>query len=88
MDLLEPFAPRYFELVGHIWQTWTSDMAQTFVQGAYPPAISQQTIAMTEEFIAREQPPAALRRLLIECRDGVERALRAQECDRRAARSV
>ncbi len=88
VDLLEPFTPRYFELVGHIWQTWTSDMAQTFVQGAYPPAISQQTIAMTDEFIARAQPPAALRRLLIECRDGVERALRAQECDRRAARSV
>ncbi len=84
IDLLEPFAPRYFEVVGDIWEKWTSDMAQSFVSGAYPLAISQQTIAMTNEFIARKQPPAALRRLLIECRDGVERALRAQECDRRA----
>jgi aminopeptidase N len=86
-DLLEPFAPRYFEVVGDIWQKWTSDMAQSFVSGAYPLATSQQIIAMTDEFIGREQPPAALRRLLVECRDGVERALRAQDCDRRAARS-
>jgi aminopeptidase N len=87
LDLLEPFAPRYFEVVGDIWKNWTSDMAQSFVSGAYPLATSQQIIAMTDEFIARKQPPAALRRLLVECRDGVERALRAQECDRRASHS-
>jgi len=85
IDLLEPFAARYFAVVGDIWGKWTSDMAQTFVQGAYPLAISNEVIAMTDDFIARRQPPAALRRLLIESRDGVERALRAQECDRRAA---
>ena len=86
-DLLEPFAKRYFDVVGDIWENWSPDMAQTFVSGAYPVAISQQTIAMTDEFIARQQPPAALRRLLVENRDGVQRALRAQECDKRAAQT-
>ena len=86
-DLLEPFAPRYFVVVGDVWENWSSDMAQTFVLGAYPVAISQQTIAMTDEYIARQQPPAALLRLLVESRDGVERALRAQERDRRAGQS-
>jgi len=85
IDLLEPFAQRYFDVVGGIWETWSADMAQTFVQGAYPLSISQRTIDMTGEFIARAQPPAALRRLLLESRDGVERALRAQECDIRAS---
>lgn len=84
-DLLEPFAARYFESVGDIWRTWSSDMAQTFVTAAYPAAISEQTVTMTDEFIARQQPPAALRRLLSESRDDVQRALRAQACDRRAA---
>ncbi len=83
-DLLEPFASRYFDVAGGIWENWSSDMAQNFVTGAYPLAVSQQAIAMTDEFIARQRPPAALRRLLIESRDGVERALRAQECDKRA----
>jgi aminopeptidase N len=86
-DLLEPFASRYFDVVGGIWETWSPDMAQTFVSSAYPIEISEQTIAMTDEFIARQQPPAALRRLLAESRDGVQRALRAQECDRRAGQA-
>jgi aminopeptidase N len=85
VDLLEPFASRYFDVVGDIWEKWSSDMAQTFVSGAFPLEISEQTIAMTDEFMARRNPPAGLRRLLIESRDGVGRALRAQECDRRAA---
>jgi aminopeptidase N len=85
VDLLEPFATRYFGVVGDIWEKWTSDMAQTFVLGAYPLSTSQQILTMTDEFIAGQHPPAALRRLLSESRDGVERALRAQECDRHAA---
>ncbi len=83
-DLLEPFAARYFDVVGDVWRTWSSDMAQTFVTGAYPAAISEQTIAMTDDFIAQAQPPGPLRRLLAECRDDVQRALRAQACDRQA----
>ncbi len=83
-DLLEPFAARYFEAVGDVWRTWSSDMAQTFVLGAYPAAISERTIAMTDDFITREQPPGPLRRLLTECRDDVQRALRAQARDRQA----
>ena len=83
-DLLEPFIGRYFEVAGDIWRTWTSDMAQNFVIHAYPVAVSQHVIDMTDEYIERERPPAALRRLLVESRDGVERALRAQACDRRA----
>ncbi|MGE5291453.1 MAG: aminopeptidase N [Micromonosporaceae bacterium] len=83
-DLLEPFIGRYFEVVGDIWRTWTSDMAQNFVSHAYPVAVNQHIIEMTDDYIEREQPPAALRRLLVESRDGVERALRAQACDRRA----
>jgi aminopeptidase N len=83
-DLLEPFIDRYFEVVGDIWRTWTSDMAQYFVSLAYPVAISERIIAITDDYIEREKPPAALRRLLVESRDGVERAVRAQAFDRRS----
>jgi len=83
-DLLEPFAARYFDVVGDIWREWTSDMAQSFVSGAYPIAINEHVIAMTDDFIEQRRPPAGLRRLLVESCDGVERALRAQACDRQA----
>jgi aminopeptidase N len=83
-SLLEPYARPYFDVAGDIWQTWTSDMAQYFVQVAYPSTpVTEQTVAETERYIAEHQPPPALARLLSECRDDMTRALRAQACDTR-----
>ncbi len=81
-ELLEPYARRYFEIVGQIWRDWTSDMAQWFAENAYPrDMITTAAIAATDEYIAREDPPAGLRRLLAEGRDDVARALRCQQRD-------
>jgi len=55
------------------------------VAGAYLVCpLSPETAAATDDYIAREDPPAALRRLLIEGRDDVLRALRCQARDRQA----
>ncbi|HYZ54448.1 MAG TPA: aminopeptidase N [Streptosporangiaceae bacterium] len=87
-SLTEPFRDRYFDVAGDIWRDWSSAMAQWFVSAAYSVCpISQETITITDDYIARTQPPAALHRLLVEGRDGVERALRCQERDRRAAKA-
>ncbi len=83
-ELLEPYQRRYFEVVGDIWRDWSSDMAQWFVANAYPVADNRSVVEATDDLIARTSPPAALRRLLIEGRDGLERALRCQERDRQA----
>jgi aminopeptidase N len=83
-ELLEPYQRRYFEVVGDIWRDWSSDMAQWFVANAYPVADSRSVVEATDDLIAGTSPPAALRRLLIEGRDGLERALRCQERDRQA----
>jgi aminopeptidase N len=85
-DLLQPYTERYFDVVGDIWRDWGSDMAQWFVNNAYPLfLVSQETVRLTDEYIASANPPAALHRLLIECRDKVQRALRCQERDRQAS---
>jgi aminopeptidase N len=82
-DLLRPYAQRYFDVIGDIWRDGSSDMAQWFVNNAYPLfLVSQETVRMTDEYIARANPPAPLHRLLSECRDSVQRALRCQERDR------
>jgi aminopeptidase N len=63
-------------------------MAQDFVSGGYTVCpISPATVEATDAYIATAQPPAALRRLLIEGRDDVLRALRCQERDRQASAS-
>jgi len=86
LDLLQPYTERYFDVVGDIWRDWSSDMAQWFVNNAYPLfQVSQETTRLTDDYIARANPPAALHRLLTECRDTVQRALRCQERDRQAS---
>jgi aminopeptidase N len=84
-ELLEPYQAEYFEVVGTVWRDWSSAMAQDFVEGAYTlGAISPATVEATDAYLAAEQPPAALHRLLTEGRDDVLRALRAQARDRQA----
>jgi aminopeptidase N len=86
VELLEPYAERYFTEVGRIWSEWSSDMAQTFAQGAYPSlVISPDTVTRTDAYLAEQQPEPALARLLAEGRDGVSRALRAQAKDAASA---
>jgi aminopeptidase N len=58
-------------------------MAQWFTSNAYPlNQISEHTVELTDAYLAGTDPPAALRRLLLECQDSVERALRCQARDR------
>ncbi len=84
-ELLDPYAQRYFEVVGGIWRDWSPDMAQHFAENAYPSwKITPETIAATEDYIERTDPPAALRRLLTEGCDDVARALRCRERDAQA----
>ncbi|MFJ2033434.1 aminopeptidase N [Streptosporangium sp. NPDC087985] len=85
-DLLEPYVTEYFEEIDRIWKSWTFDSAQNFATGCYPAlAISPETVARTQDFISADQPPHALKRLLLEGADGISRALRAQAKDTSAA---
>jgi aminopeptidase N len=82
-ELVNPYREKYFAVVGDVWRNWSSAMAQDFVSGVYTVgAISEETVRLTDEYLAAADPPAALRRLLIEGRDDVLRALRCQARDR------
>ncbi len=83
--LVEPYRADYFDVVGEVWRDWSSTMAQDFVSGVYMAcALSAETVEVTDAYIAGVDPPAALRRLLLEGRDDVLRALRCQARDRQA----
>ena len=57
-------------------------MAQDIINGLYPHyATSQSTVDRTDRYLREEQPGPALRRMLLEARDGLARALRAQQRD-------
>ena len=81
-DLLRPYVQRYFESVGQVWNARTSEMASNIVIGLYPALIVEEDVArLSDDYLAREHPPAPLARLLSEGRDGIQRALRCQSRD-------
>ena len=57
-------------------------MVEDIITGLYPySATSQATVDRTDAYLREEQPGPALRRMLLEARDGLARSLRAQQRD-------
>jgi aminopeptidase N len=82
VELMAPYAAKFFDVVDQVWARRDSEPAQEFVMMAYPAyQISEETIALTDVWLARDGHPASLRRLVMEGRDGVVRALRARAKD-------
>jgi aminopeptidase N len=81
-ELLAPYATRFFDVIAGIWQDWGSDMAQFFAKLGYPrTVVSQEAVDLATDYLARTNPPPALRRLVLEGGDDVGRALRCRARD-------
>jgi len=84
--LTAPYAAKFFDVVGGVWARSDSEPAQEFVMLAYPAyQVSDETVALTDEWLARDGQNQSLRRLVAEGRDGVLRALKARAKDVAAA---
>ncbi|WNB86740.1 aminopeptidase N [Cellulomonas sp. ATA003] len=86
-ELLLPYVDRYFDALEGVWTTRGNDMGQDIVQGLYPAELAAHPdvdlLARTDAWLeALGDRLPGLRRLVVENRDGVRRALAAQECDR------
>ncbi|EYR64528.1 hypothetical protein N866_09065 [Actinotalea ferrariae CF5-4] len=84
--LLEPYVDRYFDAIEEVWTSRTNEIAQNVVVGLYPSLLAGtdvDVLGRTDAWLdqAGDRHPA-LRRLVVESRDGVRRALAAQERDR------
>jgi aminopeptidase N len=81
-ELLQPFTAKYFAAISGVWERRSSEVAQTVVIGLYPSwDISQAGLDAADAFLADPDVPPPLRRLVLEGRAGVERALRARAFD-------
>ncbi|MGV0645510.1 aminopeptidase N [Mycolicibacterium sp. XJ879] len=81
-ELLQPFRDKYFGAISGVWQRRSSEVAQTVVIGLYPSwDVSQEGLEAADRFLADPDLPPPLRRLVVEGRAGVERALRARRFD-------
>ncbi|MFJ9644769.1 aminopeptidase N [Streptomyces sp. NPDC101206] len=85
--LLAPYTDRYFEVIERIWAERSIQIGMHVVRGLFPALQdSRATLDATDAWLsAHEDAPPALRRLVLEGRDDLARALRAQACDAAAA---
>ena len=80
-ELLRPYVERYFARIGEVWARRSSEIAQQVVVGLFPSLVEQSTVDAADTWLADEDHPPALRRLVIEGRDGTARALRCRTKD-------
>jgi aminopeptidase N len=82
VDLLRPYRDRYFAALPEVWNTRTTEIAQSITMGLYPMfLIDDETLAATDAFLAQDGLNSACRRLVVEGRDGIVRSMRARAAD-------
>ncbi|MCX4823095.1 aminopeptidase N [Streptomyces sp. NBC_01142] len=82
-ELLAPYAPKYFAAIERVWAERSIQIAMDVVRGLYPSLQDNTaTLDATDAWLeAHAEAPPALRRLVLEARDDLARALRAQASD-------
>ncbi|MFC9313052.1 aminopeptidase N [Streptomyces nigra] len=86
-ELLAPYTEKYFAAIDRVWRERSIQIGMDVVRGLFP-ALQQSraTLDATDAWLAAHEDAApALRRLVLESRDDLARALRAQECDAAAS---
>ncbi|GGV12350.1 aminopeptidase N [Streptomyces griseoflavus] len=82
-ELLAPYAEKYFAAIERVWSERSIQIGMDVVRGLFPSLEdSQATLDATDAWLASHEDTApALRRLVLEARDDLARALRGQACD-------
>ncbi|MHA5053320.1 aminopeptidase N [Streptomyces sp. SD15] len=85
-ELLAPYAAKYFAAIERVWADRSIQIGMDVVKGLFPSLQDPQTtLDATDTWLTTHENAApALRRLVLEARDDLARALRAQGCDEAA----
>lgn len=82
IETIEPFVEKYFAELGGVWSEREPEVARTFAGGMFPRVtVTQELVDRTAEYINSNELQYALKRILLEAKDELERALRARSRD-------
>ncbi|MFD0310237.1 aminopeptidase N [Streptomyces sp. NPDC127119] len=86
-ELTASYASKYFDVIERVWAERSIQIGMDVVRGLFPSLQdSAETLAAADAWLASHGEAApALRRLVLEARDDLGRALRGQACDGAAA---
>nr|WP_204332219.1 aminopeptidase N [Geodermatophilus sabuli] len=80
-ELTAGYVERYFADIRPLWDRRPGEIAKNAVQYLFPPVVELRTVQAADSWLADDDHPASLRRLVSEGRDGIARSLRARERD-------
>jgi aminopeptidase N len=83
-EVLRNFIDKYFDSVSSLWNARTHEIGQSLVTGLFPSTnINLDVIKKCDEFLQKNKELAVgARRIIIEQRDSLARALKAQNADK------
>ena len=83
-EIMKNFIDKYFASVEKLWNSRTHEIGQSLVTGLFPSSnITQEVIEKSDKFLNDNKELAVgARRIIIEQRDSLARALRAQAVDK------
>jgi len=80
--VLEPYAARYFQALGNVWKERDIEIGLAFARMMFPSVVvDDHTIKVTDQYLGRENVPGPVRRVLLEAKDSMQRAMRARAVD-------
>ncbi|MEC4014871.1 aminopeptidase N [Streptomyces sp. H27-D2] len=87
-ELLEPYGQKYFAVIEQVWRDRSIEIAMAVVRGLFPMLQGdRRTLDAADAWLGGHLEAApALRRLVLEARDDLARALRGQACDEAAGK--
>jgi aminopeptidase N len=82
-ELLAPYTEQYFSVIARVWSERSIEIGMAIVRGLFPALQTRpETLDAADAWLAaHSNAPASLRRLILEGRDDLQRALHAQACD-------
>ena len=82
-EVLKNFVDKYFESVASLWNARTHEIGQSLVTGLFPSTnINNEVITKCDSFLEKNKDLAVgARRIVVEQRDSLARALKAQKAD-------
>ena len=80
--VLEAYAARYFQALANVWKDRDIEIGLAFARMMFPAVVvDDKTIKVTDQYLARENVPGPVRRVLLEAKDSMQRAMRARAVD-------
>jgi len=87
--LLEPYRARYFQALANVWKERDIEIALAFARQMFPNVVvGDETVTATDRYLADENVPGPVRRILLEGKDNMQRAMRGRAADTATVENV